>query len=311
MSIHFSVRQLQVFLALAEGGSVSKAARACHVTQPTVSIQLRQLAQSVGLPLYEVIGRRLTLTAAGQELARSARTMLAEWEAFSQRMDSARGLTAGRLRISVVSTAKYFIPRLLGDFCRRHPGIDVALEVLNRDGVIQRLQDNRDDLYIMSIPPGGSDLVRRAFLPNPLVVVAPAKHRLAKAASISLAQLAQEHFILREPGSGTRLAGDAHFRRYRFAPRVRLELGSNEAIKQAVAGGLGLAVLSRHAIGADPRKESLALLSVRHFPVHANWFVVTPKGKRLSPVASAFLQHLDSTTQTPTGAGPNAIGPHP
>jgi DNA-binding transcriptional LysR family regulator len=311
MSIHFSIRQLQVFLALADSGSISKAARACHVTQPTVSIQLRQLSESVGLPLYEVIGRRLTLTAAGEELARSARTMLAEWEAFSQRMDRVKGLTSGRLRVSVVSTAKYFIPRLLGVFCQRYPGVDVALEVLNRDGVLQRLQDNRDDLYIMSIPPKGSDIVRRAFLPNPLFIVGPARHRLAQVTSISLAQLAQDHFILREPGSGTRLAGDAHFRRYRFAPRVRLELGSNEAIKQAVAGGLGLAVLSRHALSAAPRKELLALLSVRHFPIHANWFVVYPKGKRLSPVASAFLQHLDSATESPTGVGPNSIAPRP
>jgi len=297
MSIHITVRQLRVFLALAEHESVSAAARACHVTQPTVSMQLREITAAVGVPLYEIIGKRLHLTSAGQELARSARAMLDEWEAFSQRIEHAKGLTAGRLRIAAVSTAKYFAPRLLADFCRQHPAIDVTLEVLNRDGVVQRLRDNRDDFYIMSMPPRDLDIVAEAFMGNPLVVIAPRKHQLASARKITLKQLIDEPFILREKGSGTRLASDAHFKKYRFRPRIRLELGSNEAIKQCVIGGMGLAVLSQHALGEKSDARELAVLPVENFPVHANWFVVYPGGRRLSPVAAAFLDTLQ--TQKP------------
>ncbi|NMF91110.1 LysR family transcriptional regulator [Aromatoleum petrolei] len=289
-------RQLRLFLALADHGSVTAAAEACHVTQPTVSMQLRELADAVGLPLYEQVGKRLYLTAAGEALAETARAMLNEWLAFGQAIDAMKGLERGRLRVALVSTAKYFVPRLLGSFCAEHPNIEIALEVLNRDGVVARLRENRDDLYIMSMPPENLDLERHAFLPNPLVVIAPEGHPLA-GRRIELIDLAGERFILRERGSGTRLACDAHFARNAFVPRVRLELGSNEAIKQAVAGGLGLAVISRHALAARPGDDQLAVLDVAGFPVQSSWFTLHPRGKRLSPVATVFLGHLERTAR--------------
>ena len=292
--MNVTFRQLRIFLALAEQGSISAAARASHVTQPTVSMLLRELAETVGLPLYEVIGKKVHLTAAGEELARSARAMEDEWAGFRQRIDSMKGLERGRLRVAVVSTAKYFVPRLLGDFCALHPDIEIALEVLNRDGVVQRLRDNRDDLYIMSMPPRDLDLTTRVFLPNPLVVLAPHHHALAGAGRLPLHSLAGERFILREAGSGTRLACDAHFQQQGFRPRIRMELGSNEAIKQAVAGGMGLAVLSRHAIGESLAENGLAILDIEGFPIHASWYIVHPRGKRLSPSAAAFLQQLQT-----------------
>lgn len=284
-------RQLRLFLALAEHGSITAAAEACHVTQPTVSMQLRELADAVGLPLYEQIGKRLHLTTAGEALARTARAMLDEWVAFEQTINAMKGLEQGRLRVALVSTAKYFVPRLLGSFCTEHPNIEIALEVLNRDGVVARLRENRDDLYIMSMPPEKLDLEQHAFLHNPLVVIAPAKHRLSGRA-LELSDLSTERFILRESGSGTRLACDAHFSRSNFVPTVRLELGSNEAIKQAVAGGLGLAVISRHALPTRPEDDQLAILDVAGFPLQSRWFTLYPRGKRLSPVASVFLEHL-------------------
>ena len=289
-------RQLRLFLALAEQGSITAAAEACHVTQPTVSMQLRELAEAVGLPLYEQIGKRLHLTAAGEALAQTARTMLDEWLSFEQTVAAMKGLEQGRLRVALVSTAKYFVPRLLGSFCAEHPNIEIALEVLNRDGVVARLRENRDDLYIMSTPPENLDLERHAFLPNPLVVIAPEGHRLA-GQPIDLKVLATERFILRERGSGTRLAYDAHFARQAFAPALRLELGSNEAIKQAVAGGLGLAVISRHALPSRPADDQLAILDVAGFPLQSNWFTLYPRGKRLSPVAAVFLEHLERTAR--------------
>ncbi len=300
-TMNVSFRQLRLFLAVAERGSISAAARACHVTQPTVSMQLRELSTAVGLPLYEVIGKQLHLTPAGEELAQSARAIVDEWSAFGQRIDAMKGLKRGRLRVAVVSTAKYFVPRLLGGFCNRHPEIEIAFEVLNRDGIVQRLRDNRDDLYIMSMPPADIEVEQRVFLPNPLVVIAPVDHPLAaasrKSAKIQLRQLAKERFILREQGSGTRLACDAHFRQQDFQPQVRLELGSNEAIKQAVAAGMGLAVLSQHALGGHTVDQSLNILNVKSFPIHSNWYLVHLHGKRLSPTALAFLEFLHAHTK--------------
>jgi LysR family transcriptional regulator, low CO2-responsive transcriptional regulator len=287
-------RQLRLFLAFAEHLSVTAAARACHVTQPTASMQLRELSESVGMPLYEQVGKRMFLTAAGEALARTARLMVDEWSAFEQQVDAMRGLARGRLRISVVSTAKYFVPRLLGAFCAEHPDIDISLEVLNRDGVVRRLRDNMDDLYIMSMPPADIELEQHAFMPNPLEVLISATHSLARRDELTLHDLAPMRFILREKGSGTRLACDHHFKSLGFRPDVRLELGSNEAIKQAVGAGLGIAVVSRHAIGPHPEEENIAILAVDGFPIQASWWTLYPKGKRLSPLARAFLAHLSS-----------------
>ncbi len=290
--MHATFRQLKLLLALAESGSITRAARLCHVTQPTVSMQLRDLSKAVGLPLYEPLGRTLRLTEAGEALAQTARAMVDEWEAFGQTIARMKGLEQGRLRIAVASTAKYFVPRMLGSFFAAHPHIDISLQVLNRDGVVARMREHRDDLYILSMPPSDLPLVQQVFLPNPLVVVAPMSHDLATQRRVSLVRLQREPFILREPGSGTRLACDAHFKAWQFLPRVRLELGSNEAIKQSVAAGIGLSVLSRHALAADPADDGLAVLPVQHFPVRSSWSILFPQGRRLSPLAAEFLRHL-------------------
>lgn len=291
--MNVTFRQLRLFLALAETGSVSGAARALHVTQPTASMQLREVANAVGLPLYEVVARRVHLTHAGERLARAARAMVAEWEAFGQEVAALKGLERGQLKVAVVSTAQYFIPRMLGEFCRRHPGVDISLEVLNRDGVLARLRENRDDLYVMSRPPADIDIEDRVFLPNPLVLIAPARHPLARRRRLSLRDLREERFILRERGSGTRMAVDAHFARAKFAPQVRLELGSNEAIRVAVAGNLGVAVLSVHALGRNPRSQGVAVLEVAGFPIPSAWHIVRRKGRILSPVARVFAESLE------------------
>jgi DNA-binding transcriptional LysR family regulator len=188
------------------------------------------------------------------------------------------------------------MPRLLGSFCERHPQIEVSLQVLNRDGVVARLREDLDDLYIMSMPPPGMDLVDRVFLPNPLQLVAPAGHPLARERTLTLAALRGQPFILRERGSGTRMAVDAHFRRARFAPRLRMELGSNEAIREAVAGGLGLSVLSSHALGAAP---DVVALPVAGFPIRSQWHLVRPRGKRPSPLALAFEAALVELAAAP------------
>ena len=293
--MHVTFRQLRLFLALADTGSVSAAARATHVTQPTASMQLREVTESVGVPLYEVISRRVHLTEAGRDLARTARLIAAEWDTFGQKIDGLKGHTRGKLKLAVVSTAQYFVPRLLGTFCARYPEIDIALEVLNRDGVVARLRDNLDDLYIMSMPPKDIDLIDQIFMPNPLVVIAASTHPMARRRTVDLLTLAHQRFILRERGSGTRMAVDAHFRALKFKPNVRLEMGSNEAIKEAVAGGLGLAVISSHALHGQAAEHGVSVLPVKGFPVNSNWHVVHLKGKLLSPIAQVFQRHLLSS----------------
>jgi DNA-binding transcriptional LysR family regulator len=255
-------------------------------------MQLKAMSDEVGLPLYEVIGRQVFLTAAGEAVAQSARAIRDEFDYVQQTIGAMKGHTEGRLRVAIASTAKYFVPRMLGNFYKQFPDIDIAFEVLNRDGVVNRLKSNADDLYIMSIPPEDLDLERHRFLDNPLVVIAPADHPLAQKKRIKRKELANELFVLREAGSGTRLACNAYFAEHQFQPKVRLELGSNEAIKQAVAGGLGLAIISKHALHQDVNAEGLKILAVENFPIHSNWWIIYPKGKRLSPIAKEFFEHL-------------------
>ena len=289
--MRLTFHQLRLLLAVSREGSVSRAAQRLHLTQPTLSAQLRQLAEQVGLPLFERVGRKLHLTAAGRVVLDTAARVEQELENLDETLAELRGDVVGRLRLAVVSTAETFIPRLLGDFRRERPAVEVSLVVLNRDAVIRRLADNLDDLYIMSRPPQAPPVVATPFLSNPLVVVAAADHPLAGRETLQIEALATEEFVLREPGSGTRQAAEHFFAAHGLALRPRLELGSNEAVKQAVAGGLGLSLLSAHAL-AHAVDEGIAVLRVEGTPLPTQWQVVYPAGKRLSPLASAFLEFL-------------------
>ena len=290
--MHVTLRQLRVFLAVAREGGYTRAGELLHLTQPAVSMQVRSLTDAVGMALFEQVGKRVFLTEAGRELEEACREMFAAWDRFEMRASDLKGLKRGKLKIAVVTTAKYFIPRLLGEFWKRYPDIDIGLEIANRDRVVERLEGNVDDLYIMGLPPKRLDLELRPFLDNPLVLVAPTGHPLAGKTKIALSSLAAERFIFREPGSGTRLATQRFFKEAGFAANVKMEIGTNEAIKQGVAGGLGLAVLSRHSLAQDPAQDGLAVLDVRGFPIERAWYIVYPKGKRLSVVAAAFCDFL-------------------
>lgn len=290
--MNITFRQLRLFLALAETGSVSAAARMVHVTQPTASMGLKEITTAVGVPLYEVVARKVHLTQMGDELAKTARAIANEWDAFEQQIHGIKGFTRGKLKVAVVSTAKYFIPRILGTFCAKYPQIDISLEVLNRDGVVKRLEDNLDDLYIMSQPPLHIEINDEILMPNPLLLVAPKSHALAKKKNIALASLKHEKFIFREKGSGTRMTTDTHFKKLKFKAEVRLELGNNEAIKQAVIGGLGLAVLSKYSLADQADQDDVVILKCNEFPIKSSWHIVSPKGKKLSPIATIFKKHL-------------------
>ena len=291
-SMNVSFRQLKLFLALAETGSVTGAARVMHITQPTASMQLKDLSTAIGLPLFEIIAKKVYLTALGNELAETARRMTVEWEAFEQHVSSIKGHTKGSLKIAVVSTAKYFIPKILGSFCEKYPEIDISLEVLNRDGIIKRLEQNMDDIYIMSMPPLNIEIEDEIFMPNPLVIIAAKNHPLSNQKNLDLHQLKNERFILRELGSGTRMAANIQFKKKKFTPNIRLELGSNESIKQAVAAGLGIGLVSIHALNDYQGFDDIAILNIEDFPIHSNWHIVRSVGKKLTPIAKIFHDHL-------------------
>lgn len=290
--IHATLHQLKVFEATARHGSFTRAAEELFLTQPTVSMQVKQLTKAIGLPLFEQVGKRLYLTDAGRELYSTCQEIFQRLDQLEMTIADLKGMKQGKLRLAVITTTKYFMPRLLGPFCQRYPGIDVSLTVTNHERVIDRLANNQDDIYVMSQLPENIDIKSRAFLENPLVVVAPSDHPLAKEKNISLKRLAEEPFIMREPGSGTRGAFQKLLDGQKLMVKVRLELGSNEAIKQAVAGGLGLSVLSRHTLIPEGANTELTILDVEGFPISRQWYVVHLAGKQLSVVANTFLEYL-------------------
>lgn len=289
---HSTLRQLEVFEAIARLGSFTRAAEELYLTQPTVSMQIKKLADAVGLPLFEQVGKKMYLTDAGRELQQTCRGIFEHLAHFEMVTADMKGLKTGKLRLAVVTTAKYFAPRLLGMFCQQYPGVEVSLKVSNRERVLERLAGNQDDLYILGQPPEEADAVAEAFLENPLVVLAPAQHALAHKKNISLKRIAEEPFLLREPGSGTRMATERVFAEQGLKLKMRMELGSNEAIKQAVIGGLGISVLSSHTLALKALSGQFVILDVQGFPIQRHWHFAYPAGKQLSIVANTFADYL-------------------
>jgi DNA-binding transcriptional LysR family regulator len=287
-----TLRQLQVFEAIVRLGSFTRAAEELFLTQPTISTQAKKLSEAMGLPLFEHHGRSLKPTDAGLELYRACRDMFETLANLEMKIGELKGMKRGRLRLCVVTTAKYIAPELLGEFTHLHEGIEVSLKVTNRDRVLDRMQANEDDLYIMGQAPTDElEVEAFAFAPNPLVVMAPREHPLVGKKNIPLSRIAEEPMILREPGSGIRDATLKIFAAQGLRPKVRMELGSNEAIKHAIVGGLGLSVLSVHTLTLEGEDGPVAVLDVEGFPIERQWFLVYPKGKELSLVARAFLDY--------------------
>ncbi|MGL5035674.1 MAG: LysR substrate-binding domain-containing protein [Microcystaceae cyanobacterium] len=290
--IQATLHQLKVFEATARHGSFTRAAEELFITQPTVSSQIKQLSKAVGLPLFEQIGKRLYLTEAGTALLATCQDIFQRLDNFEMKVADLKGTKQGSLRLAVITTAKYFIPRILGSFCQQYPGIDVSLNVTNHQQIQRRMQDNEDDLYVISQPLDGLDLDCRPFLDNPLVVVARKNNQLAALPFVPIAKLNNEPFIMREKGSGTRQAVEMLLMSHGVSVQVRLELGSNEAIKQAIAGGMGISVLSEHTLISEGLNSELTILNVEHFPIKRRWYVASLAGKQLSVIAQTFLEYL-------------------
>ena len=290
--LHVTLRQLKVFESVARHLSFSRAAEDLYLTQPAVSMQIKQLEDNVGLPLFEQMGKKIYLTDAGHELYHYSRGISQQLADMELALDELKGLEREKLNISVVSTANYFAPHLLAKFCQRYRGVTVSLNVSNRETVLKHLTDNVTDLAIMGRPPDGLDIATQSFMDNPLVVVAPPDHPLCAARRIPVKRLEQETFLVREPGSGTRSAMERFFSAHRINISRGMETDTNEAIKQAVQAGMGLGIMSLHTVELELETRRLKVLDVQDFPIMRHWHVVHRKNKRLSSAAQAFREFL-------------------
>ena len=287
---HTTFRQMQIFEAIVRLGSFTRAAEELFLTQPTVSTQFKKLTDVMGLALLDQSGRKLKPTEAGQELYRAVRQIFDALAELDSRIAGLKGLRRGRLRLGVVTTAQYFAPEILGDFCRQYPGIDVSLKVTNRNSILERMFHNEEDLYILGQPPERElNIKAHPFAPNPLVVIAACDHPLCRESGIAFERLAEEPLILREVGSGIRDTTMQLFAGRGLTPKVRMELGSNEAIKHAVVAGLGVAVLSLHTLSLEGANGPVDVLDVEGFPIERQWYLTYPKDKDLTLIASTFF----------------------
>lgn len=290
--LRLTLRQLDILEAVARCGSFSAASAELHLTQPAVSMQIKQLESALGLPLFEQMGKRIHLTKAGQETLQAGRAIQRELVNLEHTLANLQGLQGGTLTVSVASTASYFTARLMALFRERHPEVKVSLNVVNRETLLQHLADNSIDLALMGQPPEGHNLAAQPFMDNPLVVIAAPNHPLAGQHNIPLTRLAEEPYVGREPGSGTRNAVEKFFEDNGLSLRAAMEMNKNEAIKQAVEAGLGLGVVSLHTVQAELAAHSLTVLDVQGFPLRRQWYLVQRQGKRPSPAAQAFAQFI-------------------
>ena len=286
---HGMLPQLAVFEASARLGSFTRAAEELHLAQPTVSTQMKKLAETVGLPLFEQIGKKIHLTAAGRALCVGARELIGTLSRLDESLASLRGLDAGRLQLAAGTGSEHFLPQLLAAFIERYPAIEVTLGIHNRRRLLERLAANSDDLYVFANPPAEEEVVAQVIAPNRIVACARKDHPLVGERAIPLARFAREPFLAREPGSGMRLTCDSLFERHGVAPNVRMELSSNEAIRRAVLAGLGVSIVSRQTLRLDAEDPTLAELDVEGLPVDRPWQIIYPIGKQVSPIAQAFM----------------------
>jgi LysR family transcriptional regulator, low CO2-responsive transcriptional regulator len=293
-----TLRQLKVFESVARNLSFSRAAEELHLTQPAVSTQVKKLEEHAGLPLFEQLGKKIHLTAAGAEMLHASRIIIRQFDEVEETMTQFKGVSGGKLNVTVISAGDYFFPRLLVEFARRHKGVTLNFGVCNREELLEQLTDNLTDLAIMVRPPVDMDTVNEAFAPHPYVVVAAADHPLAGKKRIPISRIAREPFVVREKGSDTWNSMEDGFGEHLAMLNIAMEIRSTETIKQAVMAGMGVSFLSAHTVSRELQAGSLTVLNVQGFPLMLNWYVVHRKNKRLPPVAQAFKAFLMSEGAT-------------
>ncbi|MCI3910353.1 LysR family transcriptional regulator [Pseudomonas viridiflava] len=292
--MRMTLRQLRIFNEVCDLRSYSRAAEEVALTQPAVSLQIRQLEELVGQPLFEYVGKKLYLTEAAEALQAASKDIFGRLENLDMQLSDMQGSLQGQLKLAIESSCKYFVPHLFAAFKRQYPEVSLNLTVVNRALVIRRLSDNRDDLVIMSMVPQDMGLEFLPFLNNPIVAVAPPDHPLCSHTSLNLRDLEPWPLLTREPGSGTRRACEEYFKEKRVHFTQTSEVSSSEAQRECVLAGLGLAMLTRHAVCQELATGALVELPVAELPLYRSWCVVQGRDKRLSPVAHAFLAFIRS-----------------
>lgn len=289
----YSLSQIRIFEAVAQYESYTRAAEKLFMTQPAVSMQIKQLEDDSGLALFERQGKKMCLTPIGKEVQHYASRVLQAHSDLLGVMKELKGVKGGHLIVSVATTANYFVTQLLAEFSRQHEGINITLDVTNRHTLLDQLENHEPDMVIMGEPPKGHGLQSERLMANPLVVIAAPNHPLTKLGRpLLLADVLAERFIVREKGSGTRSAIERHWHKHEASCKNTLEMRSNETIKHAVEAGLGLGVVSMHTIQPELDSGRLVVLDVEHFPIHRHWHIVMRKGKRLSPIAQEFKRFV-------------------
>ena len=286
-------RQLEILLAVYDSGSIKAASEKLFLTQPTVSMQIKKMSEAIGLPLYQQVGRKLKFTDAGLATVRTARKIMENCEQLDMHLSDLRGLKSGTLRIASVTTAKYFIPHLLGPFCEQYPGIDIQFTVANRQQIIERLEQGLDDFYVFSHLPQGLELEVIEFMSNDLVAIAPQNHRFSQASNVSLAEFCAEDFLIREVGSGTRFATEEFLASQKVTPKVKMTIASNEAIIHSVMSNLGVSILSAHTL-AFGENYGVQVIDVKELPIQSVWSFAWLSQQSLSPIASVFLDYVET-----------------
>ena len=293
-----TLKQLRLIRAAHERGSFAAAAEATHVTPPAVTMQIKALEEEIGLPIFERDGHRLIPTAAGQELVDAARRIDAVLFDARESLEAMRRIDGGRVTVGVVSTAKYFAPRMLAAFTRLHPKVELNLVVGNRKEILDRFLAGDFDLAVMGRPPEDAPLEAHLIGHHPHVVVAAVDDPLASETHIAPERLAGRVFLVREPGSGTRILMERFLEKAAIHPKIGMEIGSNETIKQAVIAGLGLTFISAHTVAAEIEDRRLALLDVEGLPLWRRWYVCRLARKRPMPAVRLLADFLTTRGET-------------
>jgi len=289
---HASLRQIQIFESVARNLSFTRAAEELYITQPTVSAQVKSLFETIDMPLYEQVGRQIHLTEVGEQVACSCRDVINQLSNLEIKLDDYRGMKRGRLKIGVVSTAQYFVPVALGEFCKKYPKTELSLKISNRENIFKRINRGLDDLYVLGQTPlDAAELNVIPFASNPLVIVAHKNHHLV-GKKVSLKKMSEEPFLMREEGSGIRSAVEAVFQDKDLIINERMVLETNEAVMSCVFGGLGVACVSKQGLHLYESSESLKVLDVDGFPISKEWNIVYPKNRELSILANEFFNFL-------------------
>ncbi len=292
LASRLTFRQLQVFKAVYELQSYSRAGDLLGLTQPAVSSQMRQLEQALNQPLFEYVGRRLFCTAAGERLASAINSIFSEIRDLQTDLAALEGNVAGELRLVAVNTAQYVVPYLLRAFLDLYPQVNVNVRVVNRAAALKSLNENSDDLVIMGMVPTEKPLASLPFLDNELIPVVPDGHPLLSQKSVTPQQFLDSNLLMRESGSGSRLALETHCQDNRLKVKASMEIGSNDAVKHAVMAGLGVAVLPRLSILPELELGSIKMVEVPGFPLRRSWCVVYPLAKHPTPAMRAFIEYV-------------------